>query len=247
MSGHRFWSRSAFPGWGSLCVCVWVRVLPALHFFLAWVLECVASCVCRVCFPPSSGGAACGVVVCGGCLGWDLSPLLPFCFFSGPRGVCGFGPCRVIALWCPPLRVLLFGLLGSVPRPLSFGLHPCFFFCPRLLQSGVCQRVRGYQFLGWAAALSWVSPGLAERSSGVLSGGPVFGVAFGVAWQGELPASCGVDAPLRGCVSVSCPPPFFSFSSVLFVCFPFFSGGGLPVHPSAFPGLVYALVATWCG
>ena len=51
------------------------------------------------------------------------------------------------------------------------------------------------------------------------------GVAFGVAWMGGLPASCGMGVRLRGCVSVSCPPPFFPF--VLFVCFPLFFLGGV--------------------
>ena len=66
----------------------------------------------------------------------------------------------------------------------------------------------GCPFLWWAAALGWVLLPLAGRSSGVLSGGLV-GAAFDAVWLGGLPASCGVGARLRGCVSVSCPPPFF--------------------------------------
>ena len=76
--------------------------------------------------------------------------------------------------------------------------------------------------------------------------GPL-GVAFNVAWLGGLPASCGVSARLLGCVSASCPTPFFFGLCCLFVS-PFsFLWWGLPVPPSAFPGLVHALVGVQCG
>ena len=219
VSGHWFWSRSAFPGWGSWCVCV---------------------CLGLACTPLLSGlgVGACGLVRAPrpfpatfwwGCLWRGGGPGLPrvgfapppplSVFSSGCGGGCGFRPCRVVALWCPPLPVPVLGLLVSVPpspfvwaAPLSF-----FFFFARHFSSGVCAGVSGCPFLVWAAAPGWALPGLAGLSSGVLLGGPVH-VAFGVAWLGGWPASCVVGARLRGCVSVSCPPPLF---------FPFlFWGGG---------------------
>ena len=84
--------------------------------------------------------------------------------------------------------------------------------------------------------------------------GPV-GVAFGVARQGGWPASCELGVRLRGCVTVSRPLLFYWWSRVSgwagvppLLCFFFFFLllGGLPVPPSASPGLVHALFSIPC-
>ena len=69
----------ATPG-GVVCVCVWIWVLSALRFFLAWVFGRVAWCVRRVRFPSPSGGGACGVGA-GVAVGGVCRPPIPFCFF----------------------------------------------------------------------------------------------------------------------------------------------------------------------
>ena len=210
MPGYGFWLRSAFPGWGSWCVCVGLGFCCTL-LFLVWVFGGVASCVRLVPFPPSSGGAACGVGWCGGCCGCGLSPPLPFFFFyfRAAQGLLFSAlSCRgfvLSAAACPRL-----GPLGlSPPFPFRLGCVYVFFFFrwPATSRVGRVPACPGCPFLRWATVLGRVSPGSAGWSSGVLSGGPV-GVAFLVAWLGGLPASCGVGAGLRGCVSASCPPPF---------------------------------------
>ena len=173
-------------------------------------------------FPGPAGGAAFQVGVCCSCRG----PPLLFIFRFGLRGVCvaldqvvsclrGVRRCpsRSWVSWSPSRLPHSFGLRLCLPATALVG---CLSACP------------GCLFLRWAAALGWVSPVLAGRSSGILSGGPV-GAAFGTVWLEGLPASRGVGARLRGCVSVSCPPPPLFFFSVLFVCFPpfFFLGGGV--------------------
>ena len=152
-----------------------------------------------------------------------VPPPSPFVFFFRLRGGCGFGPCRVVALWCPPLSVPVLDLLISVPPSPFVWAAPMFFFLPATSPVGCVPACPGCPYLWWAAALGWVSPGLAGRSSGILSGGPV-GFAFGVACLGGLPASCGVGVRLPGCQSVCCPP--FFFSSVVCVRFCFSWGGG---------------------
>ena len=232
-----------------MCVCVWVWVLPALCFFLAWELGRVASCVCRIYFPPSSRGAACGVGVCGGCRGWGLSPPSPFVFFFGLRGGVWFSalPCRGFVVSTAACSGL--GSLGlRPPFPCRLGCVHVFNFCPPLLQWAVSRRVRG--------VLSSARPLLSAGCRRVWQGGPP--VFFpGAPWwvsPSVLPG-WGVCPPLvewmRGfaavCLSLA-PPPLFSFFPRLCCLFvsPFF-GGGLPVPPSAFPGLVQALVVIWCG
>ena len=165
-------------------------------------------------------------------------PPLPFCFFSG----CGggdvvFGP---VVLWlCGVCHCLSRSWVSwsLSPPPLSFGLRPCFFFCPPLLQLGL-PACPGCPFLRWAAALGWVSPGFAGRSSGVLWGGPM-GVAFGVARLGGLPSSCGVGARLAAvCLSLA-PPFFFRVRCLLVFLFFFcFLGGVCLFLPQASLG--------WC-
>ena len=51
----------------------------------------------------------------------------PPSFFFRAAGGCGSWPCRVVALWCPPLPVPVLGLLVSVP-PSPFVCVPSMFF-----------------------------------------------------------------------------------------------------------------------
>ena len=257
--GYGFWLRPAIPGWGSWCVCVGFD-FSCSPLFLVWVLRRVGSCLRPVCFPPPLGGAALGMGLCGGCRGWGFSS--PFLLFFGLRGGLWFS-----ALSCRGFVVFAAACPGLGPRglcsPFNFRLGcVCFFFAsgPPLLRWGVRRRAFP-PALRWScgcgrpllsAGCFWVRQGCPPA---VRSGGPS-GVAFGAAWPGGLPASCRVGARLRGCMTVSCPPPFFlqtgarswlrggSSPSVLFVCF---WGGGLPVPPSAFPGLMQALVRIQCG
>ena len=141
----------------------------------------------------------------------------PFFFYLWLRGgVCGSRPCCVVALWYSPPPVPVLGSWSPSPVPLSFWLR-LFFISPvaggpPLHRWDLRRRVRGALSSGpsavvwsWlAAAFGWVSPAGAGWSSSVLSGAPA-----GVAWLGRLPASCGVGVRLRGCVTVSRPPPFF--------------------------------------
>ena len=235
MPGYGFWPRSACPGWGCWCVCLGLG-FSCSPLLLVLVLGRVASCVRPVRSPPPSSGAACGVGSCGGCHGWGLPTPLHFCF--GLRGGDWFLALSCLgfvvpAVACPGLEPL--GLRS--PFPFRYGCVYVFFSrWPATSPVGCAPAYLGCPLLRWAAALGCLSPGLAGRSSGVLSGGPV-GVAFGVAWLGVLFASPGVGAQLLGCVSVSCPPPLFfpagarswlgggSPPSVLFVCSFFFGGG----------------------
>ena len=115
------------------------------------------------------------------------------------------------------------------PHLLSFRLG-CWLFFFR----GVCLLVSVSLFLvgrcSWlgVAGLGWVVPLC-------LFGGPVFG-AF---WEGVLAASGGVGGRFGGCGLFLRPPPSHS---VVF----FGGGGGLPVPPSAFPGLAHALARILC-
>ena len=235
VSGHGFWSRSAFPGGGSRCVCV------GLGF---------------ACTPLCSGF---GVGACGplraphpfpatfwwGCLRrggvWGLPwvgfvppPPLLF-FFCAAGGLCGFRPCRVLALWCPLLPVLVLGLLVSVcPSPFVWALptfSSFFFVYPPHIQWGVCRRVRGVVSSGGLL----LSVGCCRVWQG---GPPVF--FRGALWMSPsvLPGSgfaclfwCGCVAS-RLCVCLL-PPPFFL--SVLFVCFLFFVWGGFACSSPCVP------------
>ena len=201
----------------------------------AWVLGRVASCVRRVGFPSPSGGVACGVQVCGSCRGWGLSPPLPLFFcFLGLRGGRWFSAlsCRgfVVSVACCPG-------LGSrglrPPFPSRSGCAFVFSFCPSLPQRGVCWCVWGVLSSG-GLLLS-----VASRRFW-LGGPPVF--LRGAPWVlSSVPSGWGVCPPLVVwvggfvAVGVSRAHP------------PFFWGGGLPVPPSAFPGLVHALVGIRCG
>ena len=110
-------------------------------------------------------------------------------------------------------------------HPLSFGLGwwlSFFFFVVSLslFPVGRCYWLGGAGF-GWVVPLC-------------LCGGLVFGAFRG----GGLAASGGVGGRFGGCGLFSClfplPPPFF------------LGGGGLPVPPSAFPGLAHTLACIQC-
>ena len=88
-----------------------------------------------------------------------LVPPLPLLIFhSGMQaGGCGFRPCRVVASWCPPLPVLVLGLLFSVPpSPLAWAA-PIAFCCFFWLSVG-CRQFRqgGPPVCFWGAP--WVAP-----------------------------------------------------------------------------------------
>ena len=244
---HGFRLRPATPGWGlGVCVCLCVCSVCTPSFLAGWcvcvlasVLPAlrVASCVRRVRFPPPSGGAVRGVGVCGSCRGWGLSPPSPFCFlfFCGLRvGGVVFGP--VVSWLCGVRRCLSRSWDSWSPSALPFclGLRLRFFFA-HPCSNGVCVGVFG----------------------GVLSsGGLLLWAGCCWFWQ-DSPPMCFQGAPwVRRSVLSGlgvCPPPVESVRGFAAVCLslvpppPFFWGGGLPVPPSALPGLVHALVGIRCG
>ena len=123
-----------------------------------------------------------------------------------------------------------------------------FFFCP-----GLCGPCPSIPFLsGWAggslffflfvsvslfpvgpcywlgvAGFGWVVPLC-------LCGGPVFGAFWGGVWPPLVVLAGGLAAV--GCFRAFSPSPLLFF----------FWGGGLPVPPSAFPGLAHALACIQC-
>ena len=215
----------ASPGWG-----------------LGWV------CLGTVCGIVPLVSAVCGVRRWGSvsaCL-WDLcgfvgAPLAPRLFrFRHAVWVCVLGP----GLGCA--QPFLAWLLGCVfcafvffsfflfvsralwslsPHPLSFGLgwwlSFFFFLSVSLFPVGRCS------WLG-VAGFGWVVPLC-------LLGGPVFGAFLGGGGFGRLWWCWRAVWRLMAVFAPFPPPP-----SV------FFWGGGLPVPPSAFPGLVHALACIQC-
>ena len=157
-----------------------------------------------------------------------LPPLWFLSFFFFCRGGCRGVSCGGLVMsvaGCP-------GLGSRAHRPpfhFSFGLRLLVFFFPSPPQGGVCWRVRGVFSSSWPLVSIWC-----RRFW--LGGPPVF--LRGV--LSPVPSGWGVWLSLVGgqfcgCVPFSCPPPFF------------FGGGSLRVPPSAFPGLVHALVGIRCG
>ena len=204
---------------GCLCVCVLVpRGL--LHLLAGGAVRgCVLELVSRPAPLGWVGGVCVPLCVCPAC-----TP--PFLGAACGAGVCGC--CRGWGL-PPPPPPLWFFLGGALrrpwvswslsPHPLSFGLRLRVFFS----SSVVCVRVFRVSLLLWAAAPGLLLPVLAGWSPGVSSGWGVWPPL--VVWAGSFVA-----------VGLSrAPPPVF------------FSGGVLPVPPSAFPGLVQALVGIQCG
>ena len=220
---------------GVLGGCVWARFVVLSLFCRLFVVFVVG-----LRFQPAYGT----------CVVWCALRLPPAVSSSGVR--CGRAcRARVLAVPRPSWRccwavffALFFSWFGSVVSvagcPCSGPCGPCppipflsgwaagsFFF------RGVCLHVSVSLFpLGrcsWlgVAGFCWVVPLC-------LFVGPVFG-AF---WVGSLAASCGVGGRFGGCGLFSRPPPPPPV---------FFWGGGLPVPPSAFPGLAHALACIQCG
>ena len=222
---------------GVLGGCVWARFVVLSLFcrlFVVFVVglrfrpaygTCVVACALRL--PPAVSGSG---VRCG-CVCWARVSAVPRPSWLGCRGVflavffSWFGfvvsvagcPCPGPCGPCPPIPFLSGWAAGS------------FFFFSR----GLCLHVSVSPFpvgrCSWlgVAGFGWVVPLC-------LFGGPVFG-AF---WVKGLAASCGVGGWFSGCGLFSPPPPPPLF---------FFWGGGLPVPPSAFPGLAHALARIQCG
>ena len=214
-----------------------------------------------------------GLPVARGCVEAAVGAFLPppfFFRFSWLRGgVCGRGswPCRVVALWWSPSPVLVLASLVSAP---SFGFL-CF-FC--VFAVSTCLWPVARHFCGGVCAgMSGVSsPPALLRLYG--RGGPLFLAGRFQAGRGGPPVSyqqalwvsplvlpgwgiaClfGVSARLCGCATVR---PVFLLShspagvrswmggASPLLCF--FLGAGLPVPPSALPGLVHALVSNQGG
>ena len=216
---------------GVLGGCVWARFAVLSLFCRLFVLFVVGlrfwpaygTCVvlCALCLPPafSGSGVRCGRVC------WARVPAVPRPSGLGCRGVFF----AVFFFWCRLLGVPVSGLVVPVPPSPFFraGLLTLFFF------PGVCLHVSMSLFpLG---RCSWLGVPVFW-----LGGPPV--PLLGV--LSSVPSGWGVWPPLvvlaGGLVAVSCfrapPSP---------VCF--FLGGGLPVPPSAFPGLAHALARIQCG
>ena len=216
----------ASPGWG-----------------LGWV------CLGTVCGVVPLVSAVCGVRGWGSvsaCI-WDVcgfvgAPLAPRRFrFRRAVWVCVLGPglgcaqpflaglsgCVFCAFFFFFFWVFLSRALWSLsPHPLSFGLgwwlsffFVCLFWCP---------------FSRWAAVTGLVLPVLGGwspcASLGVLSSVP----SGGGVWSPLVVLAGGLAAV--GCFRAFSPSPLRFF----------LGGGGLPVPPSAFPGLVHALACIQC-
>ena len=155
--------------------------------------------------------------VCGCCCWWGLPPPSPLVFFWG--GVlCGVGR------WLPRSWVswsLFPDSSSSGPRCLLFVFFSSVVcvrvFWVSLLPVGRCPRL-------FVAGFGWVVP---RRPFG----GSRLRCSLG-GWVGRLLWCWWVVWWLW---AVLAPPPWF------------FLGGGLPVPPSAFPGLAHALVGILCG
>ena len=223
---------------GVLSGCVWARFVVLSLFcrlFVVFVVglrfrpaygTCVVSCALRL--PPAVSGFG---VRCGrACWAWVSA--VPRPSWLGCRGVFFALFFLGLALWCRLLGVPIPGLVVPVPPSpfLRAGLLASFFFFV------VCVCMFRCPFSRWAAV-----PGLVLW---VWLGGPpmplwgsclrrLLGGGFGRllwCWQAvwRLRAVFAPPPP---------PPPVFLF----------FLGGGLPVPPSAFPGLAHALTRIQCG
>ena len=178
--------------------------------------------------PPPFSVPVCGVGVragpgfrlCPVLLGWVVGVcFLRFFFFGFVVSVAGC-PCPGPCGPCPPIPFLSGWAAGTFF--FSFLVCVCMFRCP---------------FSRWAAVPGLVLPVLAGwspcASFGVLSS---VRSGFGV-WPPLVVLAGGLVAV--GSFHAPRPPPLFSFL--------FFGGGGLPVPPSAFPGLAPAPARIQCG
>ena len=172
---------------------------------------------CANCLPPAVSGSG---VRCGrACWAWVWA--VPSPSWLGCRGV----------------FIALFFLLG-VPVPgLVVPLPPSPFFRARLLAffffSWCVSACFGVPFPGGPLFVAWCCR--------LWLGGPpvpLLGSCLRCLLGGGLAASGGVGGRFGGCGLFSRPPPPPSVG--------FFFGGGLPVPPSAFPGLAHALARIQC-
>ena len=229
--------RPATPGWG--------------------VGGCVCLCVRPSCTPLFLGGVCC-VGVCAWLrfwlrpvpLGWVVGVCVRLCVCPAcPRpssgAACGAGVCGCCRWWglppplppfflggalsCWSLVVVVLGLVVSVPPSLLF--RAAFFFFSLFVKAWCVSACFGCPFSRWAAALGLVLPILAWWSPGAPFGGSCLRCRLSVGFGGLL-WFWGAGWWLW---AVLAPPPFFLW------------GGGLPVPPSAFPGLAHALVGILCG
>ena len=220
---------------GVLGGCVWARFVVLCLFCRLFVVFVVGlrfrpaygMCVvaCALCLLPAVSGAG---VQCGRAC-WARVSAVPRPSWLVCRGVffALFLLCLGFALWCWLLGVPVRGLVAAVPPSpfsragllaFSFVVCVCMFRCP---------------FSRWAAVPGLVLPVLAGwspcASLGVLSSVPS---GWGV-WPPVVVLAGGFLAV--GCFRAPPSPPLF------------FGGGGLPVPPSAFPGLAHALARIQIG
>ena len=160
-----------------------------------------------------------GSQLCPALLGWVVGVcFLRFFFLLG------------LALWCRLLGVPVPGLVAPVPPSPFFraGLLALFFF-----SRGVCLHV-SVSLFRWAPVPGLVLPVLAGWSPCASLGVPSSVLSRWGVWPSLVVLAGGLVAV--GCFRA--PPPLPPR---------FFWGGGLPVPPSAFPGLAHALARIQCG
>ena len=244
--------RRSWPGcWG---VCVFVCVL-ILYPAIPSGLVCVCGGYSCACTPLSSGlgvGARgllraarlfpatfwSGCPWSGGVRELPLVGFVPssphlFFFLSRLRG--GAVVFSLVVSWLCGVRRCLSrsrDCWSPSPLALSLGLRPCFFFA-LLCSSGVCVGVSGMFFPPGpmlSAGCRWFWQGGLPLC---FSGAPWVPPLVLSGWR-VCPPLVEWNARLRGCVSVSCPPPFF-FSGAGSAC----SSLGWCMHWSAFD------VANW--
>ena len=212
---------------------------------------CMCLCARPACTPPFLSGVCCvgvraglGSRLCPAPLGWVVgvcvrSCVCPACLRPSWGAACGAEVCGCCC-WSrlPPLSPLVlvsrFFWGGGVSilvlwcRSLAVLVLGLLVSVPpsRLLRAAFffvpawcVSACFGCPFFRWAAAAGLVLPVLAGRSPCAPLGGPVFGAV----WPGGL-------------ADLAPPPPCFCLGV-----------GGLPVPPSAFPGLAHALVGIQCG
>ena len=225
---------------GPVCGWVWVLLTPPVFAGVlggcVWARFVVLSLFCRLFvvfvvglrFWPAYGTcvvlcalrlppAVSGSGVRSGRACWAPVSAVPRLSWLGCRGV--FFALLFLALWYRLLGVPAPGLVVPVPPSPFFraGLLALFFFV-------VCVCMFRCPFSRWAAVPGLVLPVLDGWSPCAYLGAP-----------SSVPSGWGFWPPLvvlaGGLVAVCC----------------FFFGGGLPVPPSAFPGLAHALARIQCG
>ena len=171
-------------------------------------------------------------------MGAPLAPL-PFLVPACGVGVC-VGPgsrlCPALLGWVVGVCFLRFcfffcfffpGFVVPVPPSPFFRAGLVAFFFSFSVSVSLFPVGRCY-WLG-VAGFGWVVPLC-------LCGGPVFGAFWGGVWSPVVVLAGGLAAV--GCFRAFSPSPLLFFFS--------FGGGGLPVPPSAFPGLAHTLACIQC-